>query len=559
MKNIFTHLKTKLALFTILCAFSGFSQPTITLVPAITTGLSEPIQFVNAGDGTNRVFIVQKGGTIRAYNSSFTFLSTFLTISGLNTSGEQGLLSMAFHPSYETNGFFYIYFVNSDGNLELDRYQVSSDPNAANASTRAVVLTIPHPTNANHNGGEMHFGTDGYLYLSTGDGGGGGDVPNNAQNTSVLLGKILRLNVNTSATAPYYTVPGDNPYGNEIYALGLRNPFRWSFDRQTGDMWIGDVGQDSWEEINYRAAASTLGTNYGWRCYEGNNAFNTTVGCVAASNYVFPVHTYPTQAPFAAITGGVVYRGPTYLALQGCYVSADFYSGTFYKIISNGSGGWTVGTQTLSPTGIADFGETENGELYAVSLTEGSVYRVTSDGPLPLTLSSFTGKQASQGVQLKWNTASEMNVSRFEIEYSYNGNIFGYLASVSAKNLASGSSYSYIDKTAHNNDIFYRLKMIDKDGQTKYSGTIVVSAAKIDVASIYPAVVTDGFVYVNIPSASAYKSFELSGINGQRLLQVTVTGMSGKVSVPVNGLTRGIYIAKLSGDSGVATQKIVIQ
>jgi glucose/arabinose dehydrogenase len=351
--------------------------PQISLTSVITTGLSGPMQFVNAGDGSKRIFIPQKTGTIKVYDSTFNYIADFGTVSSLSTSGERGLLSLVFHPNYATNGFFYVYYTNTAGNLELARYHVNSGtPNTFDASSKVIVLTIPHPTNSNHNGGELHFGADGYLYLSTGDGGGAGDVPNNAQNTSVLLGKILRLNVNTSTTAPFYSIPAGNPFNNEVYAFGLRNPYRWSFDRTTHDMWIGDVGQDSWEEINFRAAAQTSGTNFGWRCYEGNATYNSS-GCTG-TNYVFPVHAYATQNPSASITGGVVYRGTAYPSLQGVYLGADFYSGIFYKIVPNGST-WTVTTQTLSPTGIVDFGETESGEVYVVSNTNNSVYRVVAN------------------------------------------------------------------------------------------------------------------------------------------------------------------------------------
>ena len=337
-------------IFCMIFSKSILSQPILTLNPVITTGLSSPIQFVNAGDGTNRVFIVEQGATIRAYDANFNFLSVFLTVSNVSVGGERGLLSMVFHPDYQNNGLFYVYYTNAAGDLELARYHVSSDPNVADPVSKVIVLTIPHPVNSNHNGGELHFGTDGYLYASTGDGGGGGDVPNNAQNTSVLLGKILRLNVNTSLVAPYYSIPAGNPYGNEIYALGLRNPFRWSFDRQTQDMWIGDVGQSSFEEIDFRAAANTLGVNYGWRCYEGNSTYNST-GCGPSTDYVFPVYTYPNPGP-AAVTGGIVYRGTDYPALQGYNISADFYSGTFYLTVSNGSGVWNTSTQVISPANI---------------------------------------------------------------------------------------------------------------------------------------------------------------------------------------------------------------
>lgn len=372
----------------LLIANEGKTQQ-LALSPVITSGLSSPMQLVNAGDGTNRVFIVQKGGTIRSYDGGFNFLSTFLTVTGITNSGERGLLSMVFHPAYATNGFFFVYYVNTAGDLELARYKVSSDPNVADATSRVILITIPHQAFTNHNGGELHFGHDGFLYLSTGDGGGGGDAANNAQNTAVLLGKMLRFDVNTSATAPYYSIPAGNPYNNEIYDLGLRNPYRWSFDRQTHDMWIGDVGQDSWEEINFRSAATAPGTNYGWRCYEGNSPYNTA-GCGPASSYTFPAYTYPSQDPSASITGGVVYRGAFYAVLQGLYICADFYSGVFYKIRSDDAGGWNATMQTISPTGMVDFGETEDGEVFAVSHTGNSVFRII---PSNLAVSDLKGDQ----------------------------------------------------------------------------------------------------------------------------------------------------------------------
>jgi glucose/arabinose dehydrogenase len=367
------------------CIFtiSGFQtlaqQPVLSLTPVISTGLSSPIQFVPVTDGSNRFAIVEKGGAIRLYNANYTFVSVFLTITGLSTTGEQGLLSLAFHPNYKTNGLFFVYYVNASGNLELARYKVSADPTVADAASKVVVLTILHPTNSNHNGGELHFGKDGFLYLTTGDGGGGGDGSNNAQNTNVLLGKMLRLAVNSSTTAPYYTIPTGNPYNNEVYAIGLRNPFRWSFDRQTNDIWIGDVGQDAFEEVSYRAAARTLGANYGWRCYEGNATFNTS-GCLDASNYVFPAYNYVAQNPAASIIGGVVYRGNNYLALKGYYISADYYTGNFYLITPNSSGGFTTTIQSALQAGIADFSESENGELFAVSLSTNTVFRIASTG-----------------------------------------------------------------------------------------------------------------------------------------------------------------------------------
>lgn len=298
MPEFCTVKKPVLTVFFLLILILGQSQPVITY-QSVIAGLSAPVDVVNAGDGTNRIFVVEQGGAIKVFGSDFSALGTFLTVTGLATGGEQGLLSLAFHPSYENNGFFWVYYTNSAGNLELSRYKVSAgNPNAADPNSRQVVLTIPHPGQTNHNGGKLNFGPDGYLYFATGDGGGGGDPSNNAQNGGNLLGKMLRIDVSTGTVAPFYTVPTDNPYvsnagvQDEIWALGLRNPFRWSFDRSNGDMWIGDVGQGAREEINFRSAGSTGGINYGWRCYEGNLTYNTS-GCAAQSAYVFPVYDYP--------------------------------------------------------------------------------------------------------------------------------------------------------------------------------------------------------------------------------------------------------------------------
>ena len=534
------------------------AQPVLSLTPVITSGLDQPIQFVNAADGSNRIFIVQKGGGIRVYDASFNFLSTFLTVTGITSSGERGLLSMAFHPGYASNGFFFVYYTNANGDLEVARYHVSSDPNMADAASKQVVITIPHPTNSNHNGGELHFGTDGFLYLSTGDGGGSGDQPNNAQNSNVLLGKLLRLNVNTSATAPFYTIPAGNPFNNEIFDLGLRNPFRWSFDRTTNDIWIGDVGQNSFEEINFKPAGDAPGANFGWRCYEANTAYNTA-GCLAASNYVFPVYNYPTQNPSAAVTGGVVYRGTAFPALQGYYVAADFYSGTFYLVARNGNN-FTTNTQVIPTTGIADFGETENGEAYVVSLTGGAVYRLeaASGGPLPVTLSAFTGSVSGGAVKLDWNTATEINLKQFDIEYSLNASSFSPAGTVAANNAANGAAYTFTHVLNNIGPVFYRLKMTDQDGSFSYSNIIKIIVTDRNSKLISPTVITDGYLRINLAN-TAYSSLELINSNGGRVFNRSIEGQTGRLEIATGTLVPGVYIVRLLGNGEPVSEKVVVQ
>jgi glucose/arabinose dehydrogenase len=365
-----------------------FAQPTISTKEVIT-GLSQPMQVVHAGDGSNRIFIPQKGGVIRVYDSNFASLGTFLTVSPISSGGEQGLLSMCFHPQYQTNGLFFVYYTTTTGSLEVARYKVGSGNdsiNLANPSSKKIVITIPHPTYGNHNGGTLRFGKDGFLYLSTGDGGGGGDPDNNGQNTSTLLGKMLRLNINGSTVStPYYAIPSSNPIlpgntvANEVFAYGLRNPFRWNFDKATGDMWIGDVGQNAFEEFNRCHRDSLAGVNYGWRCYEGNNVYNSA-GC-SGTNYKFPFLTYPTVGSSAV--GGTVYRGQIFSSMKGYYFGADFYSGQLFKVKYDSlTNIYNTSSQTISVNGITDFGEAEDGEIYITSLFSGKVFRLEALDPV---------------------------------------------------------------------------------------------------------------------------------------------------------------------------------
>lgn len=541
----------------------SYAQPTIEFDPVIT-GLSSPMQLVHAGDGSNRIFIVQKGGTILVYDDNYVNRGTFLTVTGLLTGGEQGLLSLAFHPNYETNGFFFVYYVNAEGNLEIKRFQVSANPDVANVSSGVVVLTIPHPGQANHNGGELHFGTDGYLYLSTGDGGSGNDPNNNAQNTAVLLGKILRIDVNTSATAPFYTNPASNPYPagnvpkNEIFAVGLRNPFRWSFDRQTNDMWIGDVGQGTEEEINHKTATTALGANFGWRCYEGDNA-HITGGCPPIAQFHFPVHTYATGSEAGrSVVGGVVYRGISKPLMQGYYVGADYFSGDIHIIGPVDDPDMTTTVQTSIYTGISDFGEAENGEIFAVSLTGGIVYALSPADPLPVELVSFTAIPGIESVQLSWKTAMEKNFRQFDIEYSTNAKKFDKIGAVMSQSFPNGGLYNFSHNTMIGNTMYYRLKMVDRDDSFKYSKIISINRNGDNLSAnfVRPSFIDNRMM--NVLIEEPFKSLELVGVNGSVLLKQDITNKTGNIGVPVGAMATGMYVVRLQGDTKVVNQKVLI-
>jgi glucose/arabinose dehydrogenase len=365
---------------------------------SLLTTVSTPVDIAHAGDGSNRLFLVEKAGRIRIYdlNSSTLLPGYFLDIDAqVSDSGERGLLGLAFHPDYPSNGYFYVNYTDNAGDTHISRFTVSADPNVANAGSELDILTVGQPY-SNHNGGDLEFGPDGYLYIPLGDGGDGGDPGNRSQNPQELLGKLLRIDVNSSSGGNNYAIPPDNPfvgvqtpvdYRDEIWALGLRNPWRFSFDRQTGDIWIADVGQGAWEEVNFQAASSNGGENYGWRCYEGNHSYNTS-GCGPASNYDFPIFEYPHDPNTGgnSITGGYVYRGNDFPELQGWYIVADFTSDNFWLIRPDGIGGWDwhLITDVPSVNDVVTFGEDEAGEMYVADLG-GQVYAISADyDPCPL-------------------------------------------------------------------------------------------------------------------------------------------------------------------------------
>jgi glucose/arabinose dehydrogenase len=369
--------------FAISCAPGLTAQPKLTFTPYINN-ISAPVDIKNAHDGSNRLFIVQQSGIISIYKNGSLLSTPFLNVSNLvRYISEQGLLSMAFPPNYKQVGYFFIYYNARNENVTLARYKVSaSNPDVADPSSGVILFSYPKPGGfGNHNGGCLQFGKDGYLYSSIGDGGSGGDPFNNAQNLSSPFGKIHRLDVR-KLTAPYYKIPSDNPFVNTanavktIWAYGLRNTWRWSFDRKTGDTWLGDVGQDLWEEVDFSTPQQAGGANYGWRCFEGNNTYNTD-SCRGRRNYRFPIFSYPHNLDTGGLTviGGYVYRGNAFPVLKGYYVCADYLSNNAWKIIPNGTGGWNIYLQKNVPASIVSFGEDESGELYAASQT-GVIYKI---------------------------------------------------------------------------------------------------------------------------------------------------------------------------------------
>lgn len=343
---------------------------------AVVSSLTRPDYLTHAGDA--RLFVIEQPGRIRIIENGQLLDKPFLDIVDRVTSdgNEQGLLSVAFEPDYVQTGRFYVnYTRKGDGATIVERYQVSaSDPNVADKSSASEVIVIKQ-TEANHNGGLIKFGPDGYLYVGMGDGGGAGDRHGsigNGQDPSALLGKMLRLDVVNQAT---YAIPPTNPFGNEIWALGVRNPWRFSFDRATGDLYIADVGQNQYEEVNFQPAASAGGENYGWRIMEGAHCFNPQNNCDQAG-LVLPIAEY-SHAEGCSVTGGYVYRGARYPALQGQYFFADYCIGTIWSLTRGTSGEWSRTDRLAADVRVSSFGEDANGELYVIDHS-GTVYRMTA-------------------------------------------------------------------------------------------------------------------------------------------------------------------------------------
>ena len=355
-------MKKTLLYYLLMLSYLGQSQ-TISL-QSIATGFASPVEITNAGD--SRLFVVQKGGLIRILNADGTVNATpFLNLSAfVSTNSERGLLGLAFHPNYATNGYFFVNYTNLAGNTVIARYTVNaSNPNIAN-TTETILMTITQPF-ANHNGGTIKFGPDGYLYIGMGDGGSGGDPGNRAQNINENLGKMLRIDVNTT-TAPFYSSPNSNPYvgvaGNdEIWAIGLRNPWKFSFNRLNGDLWIADVGQDAVEEINKVVSPlPNSGINFGWRCYEGNSTYITS-GCAPSSAMSFPFIQYTRSGGACSVTGGYYYTGSAYPNFQNKYFFTD-YCDNKIRMVNNA--GVITTTAAFSGNNFVTFGEDINGWNY---------------------------------------------------------------------------------------------------------------------------------------------------------------------------------------------------
>ncbi|MBN1680868.1 MAG: PQQ-dependent sugar dehydrogenase [Anaerolineae bacterium] len=349
------------------------TQPTPYRLVIVADGLERPVTITHAGDGSGRLFVVEQSGAIKIVQDGVVLETPFLDVSDLISPEargggytERGLLGLAFHPDYASNGLFYIDYTDQRGHSVVARYTGSTDDaNRGDPASGTILLTVEQPY-SNHNGGQVTFGPDGYLYVSLGDGGSAGDPLGSGQDSTTLLGSMLRIDVNTPDG---YDIPPDNPFVNnaparpEIWSWGLRNVWRFSFDRATGDLYMGDVGQNVWEEIDFQPASSAGGQNYGWNIYEGKHNYSEPS---PVSSVIMPILEYSHQNGWCSVTGGYVYRGEQLPGLQGYYLYGDWCTGTIWAAKQDDSGVWQTAVSLESGRRISSFGEDEAGELYLV-------------------------------------------------------------------------------------------------------------------------------------------------------------------------------------------------
>ena len=532
------------------------------------SGFRSPVDISNAGD--DRLFITERDGTVKILNADGSSGGTFLDIDNMVTSCgggcEIGLLGLAFHPDFAENGFFYVnYTAVGGGNTHISRFSVAANnPSVADPNSEVLLFNIPQPY-GNHNGGCIKFGPDGYLYIGMGDGGSGGDPQAFSQNRQSLLGKMLRVDVDNGSP---YSIPADNPFANddetldEIWSIGLRNPWRFSFDRETGDMWIADVGQNEWEEIDFEPAGSPGGVNYGWRCREGFETFNNS-NCPPASQLTDPVHVYETSSGFGqgcSITGGFVYRGCDFPEFYGKYIYGDYCSSRIWALTNNGDG--TFSNEELlnyDNNEISGFGEDINGELYMAAIGEGKIYRVTETSN-PLEVSATVTNISCNG-----GTDGAINLTVPD------GSTFTWSNNADTEDLSNlpAGEYTVTVTTAAGCEKTQTFNVNEPEQETftivNTAGVLMLSGAEAEVNWILNGeIVASGTMFT--PTVSGDYSATFTDENGceavSNVLSVTVSGVDNleaaiNISVSPNPFTAAVQLDFDAIEAGNFTLRIL--
>ena len=538
---------------------STYAQPQLEILPW-ASGFNFPIGIASADD--DRLFVVQQRGLIRIADAEGAVSATpFLDLTGVvsQSGNERGLLDLAFHPEYSQNGYFFVNYTRStDGATIVARFSVDADDDGqADPESQKIIMTIQQPY-TNHNGGNLLFGPDGYLYIAVGDGGSGGDPDDYAQTHTTHLGKMLRIDIDVEDDEIPYLIPEDNPFAeddftlDEIWALGLRNHWRNSFDRHTGDLWIADVGQSAREEINFQPANSPGGENYGWRCYEGNIPYNLG-GCGDEEYYTFPVFDYGHEGSgcSGSVTGGFVYRGALYNGLYGIYLAADYCTGKFYMVQPTEEGFEGAELGTFTPFQYATFGEDQYGELYLGLRGAGEIQKIaeTSDcRPVAKIMDDASPVNLEAGESYTLNALYHP-----DLDYQWMRN----------DEPISGETTHVIEITESG---VYSVEVTNPDNSCfNVSETFEVN---IDEPTV---ITTDEMLQVHIYPNPARDQIKIEGLSSDKISYLVVTDLAGKIffsEFPVKGssyimqtgsLPAGVYLLGIRNQDSTSVKRIVIQ
>ncbi|MGD8305262.1 MAG: PQQ-dependent sugar dehydrogenase [Ignavibacteria bacterium] len=533
---------------------------------------SNPIFLCNAGDGSNRIFVVERSGIIKVFDNSSAVQTyhVFLDIQdSVSAGGEMGLLGLVFHPDYENNGYFYVNYTTTNPMMtRISRFKVSvENPDSADKNSELIMLTFSQPF-TNHNGGWIGFGpNDGYLYIATGDGGSGGDPQNNSQSLYTFLGKILRIDVDNASPGFEYSIPPDNPFIDstgavlkEIFAWGLRNPWRDSFDPVTGWLWTGDVGQNIYEEVD----VIEKGKNYGWRCYEGNHDYNLT-GC-DYPEYAFPVWEY-SHGPHCSVTGGYVYRGSSVPDLAGKYIYADYCSGVLWALEYDGT---EASNQTLLtvPALVVSFGVDESNELYIITFSPNNIYRFTPTAQLVAPSQLIANATAPDEVLVSWaDNESEEEGYNIERKTGENGN-YDLLETLGP------NIQTYTDQTVEANTIYYYrvyafLDQIISEYSNEDSAKTPIATSLDDLNTPYEFNLKQNYpnpfnpitsIKYQIANDEFVNLVVFNSLGEKVAILVNENKMAGSynVSFDANDLPSGVYVYKLTAGNFIDSKKMIL-
>lgn len=521
-----------------LAGTTALAQNPVTVgLELFTLGLSNPVAITNAGD--ERLFVVEQEGYIQILDAEGTVSTApFLDIhTRVNSGGEQGLLGLAFDPNYAESGFFYVYYIFGGGNgsSRISRFSVTDNPDSAAEASEQVIYSWPQPY-SNHNGGDIHFGPDGYLYIGFGDGGSGGDPQGHAQDFTDPLGDMIRIDVSDPDTT--YTIPPTNPFANasgdtlhEIWASGLRNPFRWGFDALTGDLWIGDVGQELYEEVDLWPAGVDFNShpNFGWNCYEALHDYDPD-GCVGLTNYVPPVAEHArSEFQWISVIGGRVYRGTEFPRLEGRYLYTDYGIGDFYSLLPDGQGGFIrEEVRSISTQGLACIGENSAGELYVSNVANGKIFHLVDACPMP-----------APTILLQGGTLQSSLADGYA--WFLNGSIVPGATSQSYQPEENGSFT--VRATFGNCQLFSEPLVV---------ATVGIAVVGIPQFQMRPVPAKDELVLSQLPHGT--ELVRITDMTGRMVLEVSAMNAKERLVLSVAELRNGNYVVSLMGRDGRSIQ-----